>query len=122
MKHLILSFFSACLVTFYCSGQEIPEGDVAPAKRPSDSKPTARPISTIAVTFLSNDTCNLIINTKNYGEIVKSKTVNLPLGNYKLFFESLETGETIKKRSFRLTKDSLTGGRYTFPINFKHQH
>lgn len=122
MKHLIILSFVACFITSYGSAQEIPTDE--PAKEPRTSTQPVRAINTFAVTFIaSSDTCNLRINGMDYGEIAKnsSKTIKLPLGNYRLFFESLETGKTMKERSFRLTRDKVTGGTYTYPVTFKQQ-
>jgi len=122
MKHLIILSFLACLITSYCSAQELPTDE--PAKEPRNPTRPVRTTSTFAVTFIAgSDTCNLRINGMDYGEIARnsSKTIKLPLGNYRLFFESLETGKTMKERSFRLTRDKLTGGAYTYPVAFKQQ-
>src|SRR5687767_14729401 len=110
MKCLILTFISAFLITSYTLAQEIRDEDNPVIERPNPR--VARTNTIVDVTFLPTDTCNLRINGKDYGQIVKSKTIKLPLGSYRLFFESLETGETLKKRSFRLTRDSLTNGKY----------
>ncbi len=112
MKHLIILFFLVCLVTSFCSAQSPID---LTGKLP---KPVSK-IGTIAVTFISNDTCNLVIDGNDYGKIVNDKTIKLQLGNYKLIFESLETGKTIKDRAFRLTKDKVKGGTYSYPVTFK---
>lgn len=116
MKYLIVLLFLSCLITSYSSAQIIEDEPVVNER--------VRIVSTIAVTFIPNDTCNLFINGKDFGEIAKNRprTIRLPLGNHRLFFESLETGESIKKRSFRLTRDSLAGGRYIYPVTFKQQN
>jgi hypothetical protein len=121
MKCLIVTFISACLISSYTLAQEIRDEDTPRTER--RNPPVAARTNTIVdVTFLPTDTCNLRINGKDYGQIVKSKTIRLPLGNYKFFFESLETGETLKKRSFRLTRDSLSNGKYTLPVRFRERN
>jgi hypothetical protein len=114
-KRLIIILFLFLLITGYSSAQPPPLETSPPA--PKKSK-TIRPVSTFAVTFLPTDTCILKIDGEERGEIVKSKTIKLPLNTYRLFFESLETGETVKKRFFRLTRDSLKDGKYTFVVVF----
>src|SRR5690349_20551782 len=118
MKALIVLSFLGCLVSSYCAAQNL---DDAPVREREPVRPN---VPTIAVTFTSNDTCNLRINDKDQGNINKNsaKTIFLPLGSHRLFFESLETGETIKKRSFRLTKDSISGARIVYPVTFKQQN
>jgi hypothetical protein len=115
MKRLIILLLAICLINSYSSGQDLPTNNT-----PIKKSAAKRTIQKYPVTFTANDTCNLRINGEDHGEIMKSKTIQLPLGFYKLFFESLETGETIKKRFFRLTRDSLTDGKYTFAVKFRH--
>jgi len=117
MKHLIILMFLGCCVNSYCSAQALPTDTIIKtSSAPREAK--------FAVTFISSDTCNLRINGIDYGEIVKNKakTIAIPLGNYKFLFESLETGEAIKKRSFRFTRDSLQDGKYTYQVIFKRQN
>ena len=116
MKHLLLLLFLGCLITSCCSAQDLDD-------KPPPPPPPPR-VPTVAVTFIANDTCSLRINKNEYGEIVKNKsrTIDLPFGNYRLFFESLETGETLIKRSFRLIRDSITGGKFTYQVTFKQQN
>lgn len=118
MKHLIIILFLGCLITSYCSAQVI----IPDHQRPHIDPPPQE--FKVAVTFIPNDTCNLKINGIDRVKIVKNspQTIWLPLGNYRLFFESLETGETINKRSFRLNRDSITGGKYTYQVTFKQQN
>lgn len=121
MKQLILTLFIKSLLASCCAAQEIPGNEnPTPATRPAP----ARSVSKYAVTFTATDTCVLKIDGMDYGEIRggASKTVKLPLGVYRLFFESLETGETIKNRSFRLAQDSVAGGFYTYPVTFKKKN
>jgi hypothetical protein len=115
MKCLIILFFATCLTNSYCSAQDLELKTNVPKKKPQMKKF----VQTYAVTFTTNDTCTLKIDGEDRGEIVKSETIKLPLGTYRLFFESLETGEAIKKRVFRLTKDSLTDGKYTLAVMFR---
>jgi hypothetical protein len=123
MKHLIVLLFSACLITSYCSAQVVEHHD-----KPTPTTPhSPPPVRTIAVEFIPTDTCNLSINDVGGKKIVSGITVNknspkavtLPLGNYSLLFESLETGKIIKDRSFRLTRDSVVDGKYSYPVTFK---
>jgi hypothetical protein len=119
MKHLIILLFLGFLVTSYCTAQSPEElTGLRPAAAVRNRAPV-RAVGMITVTFITNDTCNLKIGDADYGEFVNNKTIKLPLGNYRLSFESLETGETINKRSFRLTRDSITGGKYTYQVTFK---
>jgi hypothetical protein len=123
MKHLIVLLFLLCSIASYCSAQVLPGSD-DPPPRSSTPIPAVR---TIAVIFLPTDTCNLSINKVGGGKVgsgitvIKNSptTIKLPLGNYSLLFESLETGKTIKDRSFRLTKDSVVDGKYSYPVTFK---
>jgi hypothetical protein len=118
MKSLIVLSFLGCLVCSYCTAQNL---DDAPVRA---REPVRINTPTFAVTFIPTDTCNLRINDRDQGIIYKnsSKTIYLPLGSHRLLFESLETGETIKKRSFRLTKDSISGARIVYPVTFKQQN
>lgn len=117
MKHSIILLLLGCLATSYCSAQALPPDPVVQGPRPPKE-------TKFAVTFISSDTCSLRINGTDYGEIDKNspKTIALPVGNHRFFFESLETGETIRKRSFRLTRDSLRDGKYTYQVVFKQQN
>ena len=118
MKPFFIFLFFSCLIASYCSAQPLGANEPDRSIKPKPSPQTLL----VAVTFVTDDTCNLVINNKDYKEVVKNKIVNLPLGNHKLFFESLETGKIIRNRSFRLTKDKITGGKYTYPIIFKPQN
>ena len=119
MKYLITFLLSVCLSSSYCFAQALEDDPVVVA----DNKSRPTPQTLIAVTFVPTDTCNLVINGRDYGEVAKNsaKTIRLYPGSHRLFFESLETGEAIKKRSFRITRDSARGGKYTYPVMFK-QH
>jgi hypothetical protein len=110
-KLVILSFL-CCLITSYSSAQEV----VVKRRLPVKIEPMK-----YAVTFVTDDTCYLRINEGENNKIVQSKTIKLPLGNYRLLFESWETGKTIRERSFLLTMDSLRGGTYTYQVNFNKQ-
>src|SRR4051812_38481734 len=123
MKQLIVLLFSLCSIASYCSAQVIPGSD-DPPPRSSNRSPA---VKTIAVIFIPTDTCNLSLNKVGGGKTISGQIVNknspttikLPLGNYSLLFESLETGKIIKDRSFRLTRDSVTDGAYSYPVTFK---
>ena len=125
MKYLIVLLFSVCLINSYCSAQKPirPEGGTV---KPPPPPPPPSP-KTIDVIFLPTDTCNLSINKVGGGKVgsgitvIKNSpsTIKLPLGNYSLLFESLETGKIIKDRSFRLTRDSVVDGKYNYPVTFK---
>lgn len=119
MKHLIALLFLSCLIISYCSAQSTEELIGPRAGTGARSGESNRTVNTIAVTFIADDTCNLTIDYRDYGKFVKNTIVRLPLGNHRLFFESLETGKTIRDRSFRLTRDRLTGGTYNYPVSFK---
>jgi hypothetical protein len=113
MRPIIITFLLTYLIIPCCSAQPEPSEDV---ERRSKPRP---PTTTISVVFIANDTCNLVINGRNYGIKNSPVTIKLPAGSHRLLFESLETGETIIRRSFRLTKDSAVGGRYTYTVMFK---
>ena len=117
MKQFIILLFFSCLIASYCPAQVIQSDE--PDKHTGVIPP--RQALLVAVTFATDDTCNLTINNKDYKEVAKNKIVKLPLGNYRLFFESLETGKIIRDRSFRLTREMVTGGKYTYPVIFKQQ-
>src|SRR5690242_14311676 len=126
MKHLIVSLFSACLITSYCSAQ-VPPGEEPGGKSTTTTHThshTETPAKGIAVEFIPTDTCYLSISKigggkTGSGQIINKNsptTIQLSSGNYSLLFESLETGKIIKDRSFRLTKDSVKGGKYSYPV------
>lgn len=114
MKHLILFLFLGSLSYSYCSAQVLESADIETVNNPRPPKQTL-----VTVTFIADDTCNVTIDYKDHGKFVKNKMVRLPLGNHRLFFESLETGKTVRDRSFRLTRDRVTGGTYSYPVTFK---
>lgn len=113
MKRFTGLVFFSCFLTASCVAQAIDDDERI--------APKASKANGIAVTFNASDSCNLRINGKDYGDIVKnkSKTIMLALGSYKMSFESLETGEVIINRSFRLLRDSVKSGRYAYPVAFK---
>ena len=113
MRPIIITFLLTYLIIPCCSAQPEPSEDVV---RPGKPKPSP---NTVSVVFISNDTCNLKINGRDYRIKNSPVTIKLPAGSHRLLFESLETGETIIRRSFRLTKDSAVGGRYTYNVMFK---
>jgi hypothetical protein len=118
MKKPYTLLFLACAFSSYSSGQ-----DLSPVK-PVKVVPQKAKTTEVPVVFIPNDTCNLRINGSDFGEIPKNslKTIWLPLGYHRLFFESLETGETIKKRYFQLHRDSLRDGKYTYQVTFKQEN
>lgn len=121
MKQLVISAFLSFLITAYCSAQR-PVDITPPTTRPTSPprpRPPSTPASTITVTFNSDDTCNVSINGKDYGEFATKKTISLPYGSYKLFFESLETGKIIKNPNFQLVRDSITGRTYKYSVTFE---
>ena len=115
MKYIILFLLLGLSKTNFCSAQKPKEDDDDKSKSGSTDKgPKKYPIE-----IISNDTCNLMINGVSRETINGQKTIKLPFGTYQLLFESLETGETIRHRSLRFNKDSLSAGRYTYRITFK---
>lgn len=114
MKYIIFLLLSGLLTTAYCSAQPPPPPKLTPT-------PRSTAVALYPIEFSANDTCNLVINGTDYGIIDKNsqKIIRLRFGNYRLFFESLETGETITNRSFRFNKDSVSAGKYIYAITFK---
>jgi hypothetical protein len=115
MKCLSMFLLLYCFTNYDCSAQVL-EDDSDPAARRTNVPPRR---TLVTVTFVTADTCNVTINNQDYGNFVKSKTLKLALGNYKLFFESLENGKTTIDRSFRLTRDKVTGGTFNYVVTFK---
>lgn len=118
MKHFILLLLVGFSTMDYCSAQPPPDDDDVRPNPPGRNPPRT---PQYAIEFVPNDTCNLIINGTDYGKIGRSsrKILKLRPGSYMLLFESLETGEIIRNRSFRLNSDSLTDGKYIYTVTFK---
>lgn len=113
MKHQIKLVFLGCFVTSFCSAQAIDPGTPA---RTTNKK-------TVPIIFNATDSCFLRIDGVNKGKIArnKPKTIMLLPGQHEIFLESLETGETITNRSFRLTPDSIKGGKYNYLVTFEQK-
>ncbi|MEO6931176.1 MAG: hypothetical protein ABI151_06080, partial [Chitinophagaceae bacterium] len=61
MRFSILLFVASCLSTSYCWSQPI----ITETSKPVIKK-TAQRVNLIAVTFITDDTCTITIDNKNY--------------------------------------------------------
>lgn len=115
MKCSIIFSFLAFLLAAYSDAQ--PLRTKPPVVVASGTKIKSAP--GVLVTFITDDTCYMSIDDKSYKEFPKTKVVELAVGRHRLFFESLETGRTVRDRAFFITREMLASGKYDYVIKLK---
>lgn len=138
IKYFIIVLFAGCLASLCCQAQKPDQIVTGSSSGESTTKPSGsgansnkggkgqnlpvKKADLIDVTFHSSDAFYLRVNGTDYGKIPGGapKTIKLAPDYHKLYFESAETGETLKP-PFELRKDMATNGKYSYPVTFNQK-